>query len=98
MKLVDRSLLEDDEPFISYHVDWVKEKGAVRKSIKGHPLKPDTTLMTEDETKKAMIKWEKDWKRDRDKHWRKNHQGIAVDDCSFVDGTIGYTRCTDDIL
>ncbi len=39
----------------------------------------------------------KDWKRDRDKHWR-IRQG-ALDGCSFVDGgTIEYTGCTDDIL
>ncbi len=27
-KLVDSKLLEDDEPAVSYHVDWVKGKGA----------------------------------------------------------------------
>ena len=28
----------------------------------------------------------------------KNWQGIAVDSCSFVDGTVVYTGCTEDIL
>jgi hypothetical protein len=54
--------------------------------------------MAEDEAKEAMIKWKKDWKRDRDKRQRINPQGIAVDGCSIVDGTIGYTGCTDDTL
>jgi hypothetical protein len=45
----------------------------------------------------AIDQWEKDWKRDRDKH-RRNCQG-ALDGCSFVDGgTIEYTGCTYDIL
>jgi hypothetical protein len=96
-KLVDSSLLEDDEPSVFYHVDWVKGKGAGQKSIKGRPPKPDTTLMTADEAKDVIDRWEKDWKRDRDKHWR-NRQG-ALDGCSFVDGgTIEYTGCTDEIL
>ena len=53
--------------------------------------------MTADEAEEAIRKWEKDWKRDRDK-LRRNRQG-DVDGCSFVDGgTIDYTGCTDDIL
>jgi hypothetical protein len=53
--------------------------------------------MSADEGKDAIDQWEKDWKRDRDKLWRRR-QG-AVDGCSFVDGgTIEYTGCTDDIL
>jgi hypothetical protein len=66
-KLVDSSLLEDDEPSVTYCVDWVKRKGVGRKSIKGRPPKPDTTLMSADEAKDAIDQWEKDWKRDRDK-------------------------------
>jgi hypothetical protein len=95
-KMFDILLLENDEPSVSYRIDWVKGKGAGQNSIEGCPPKPDTTLMTEDEAKEAMIKWEKDWKRGRDKHWRMNRQGIGVDGCSVVDGTIGYTGCTDD--
>jgi hypothetical protein len=48
-KLVDSMLLEDDEPTVSYRVDWVKGKGAGRWSIKGRPPKPTTTLMSADE-------------------------------------------------
>ena len=96
-KLVDSLLFEDDKPSVSYCVDWVKGKGAGQKSIKGRPPKPDTTLMSADDAKDAIDRWEKDWKRDRDKLWR-NCQG-NVDGCSFVDGgTIDYTGCTDGIL
>ncbi len=96
-KLVDSLLLEDDEPSVSYCVDWVKGKGAGRKSIKGRPPKPGTTLMSADDAKDAIDRWKKDWKRDRDK-LRRNCQG-GVDGCSFVDGgTIDYTGCTDGIL
>jgi hypothetical protein len=49
--------------------------------------------MTADEAEEAIRKWEKDWKRDRDKLHRKSHGGPTVDGCSFVDGTIGYTGC-----
>jgi hypothetical protein len=66
-KLVDSDLLEDDEPTVSYRVDWVKGKGAGRKSIKGRPPKPDTTRMSAAEAKDTIDRWEKDWKRDRDK-------------------------------
>jgi hypothetical protein len=94
---MDSSLLEDDEPSVSYHVDWVKGKTAGQNSIKGRLPKPDTTLMSANEAKVAIDRWGKDWKRDMNKHWR-NRQG-AVDGCSFVDsGTIEYTGCTDDIL
>jgi hypothetical protein len=96
-KLVDSLLLEDDEPSVSYRVDWVKGKGAGRKSIKGRPPKPDTTLMSADDAKDAIDPWGKDWKRDRDTLWR-NRQG-DVDGCSFVDGgTIEYTGCTGGII
>ena len=83
-KLVDSALLEDDESTVSYCVNWVKGKGAGQKSIKGGPPKPDTTLMLAAEAKDALDRWEKDWKRDRDK-LRRNRQG-DVDGCSFVDG------------
>jgi hypothetical protein len=53
-KLVDSLLLEDDEPSVSNHVDWVKGKGAGRKSIKGRPPKPDTTLLSADDAKDAI--------------------------------------------
>jgi hypothetical protein len=53
-KLVDSSQLEDDEPSVSYCVDRVKGKGAGQKFIKGHPPKPDTTLMSADEAKDAI--------------------------------------------
>jgi hypothetical protein len=43
-KLVDSLLLEDDEPSVSYRVDWVKGKGAGRKSIKGRPPKQTPRL------------------------------------------------------
>ncbi len=49
--------------------------------------------MTADEAEEAIRKWEKDWKRDRDKLRRKNRGGPTVDGCSFVDGTTGYTGC-----
>jgi hypothetical protein len=49
--------------------------------------------MTADEAEEAICKWEKDWKRDRDKLRRKNCGGPTVDGCSFVDGTTGYTGC-----
>ena len=95
-KLVDSTLLEDDKPTVSYCVDWVKRKGAGRKSIKGRPPKPDTTLMSAAEAKDALDRWEKDWKRDRDK-LRRNRQ--SNDGCSFVDGgSIEYTGCTEGIL
>jgi hypothetical protein len=58
-KLVDSKLLEDDEPTVSYPVDWVKGKGAGQKSIKGWPLKPNTTLMSAAEAKDALDRWEK---------------------------------------
>ena len=88
-KLVDSNLLEDDEPAVSYRVDWVKGKGAGQKSIKGRPPKPDTTLMSAAEAKDALDCWEKDWKRDRDK-LRRNPQ--SNDGCSFVDGgSVKYT-------
>jgi hypothetical protein len=79
-KLVDSTLLEDDEPTVSYRVDWVKGKGAGRKSIKGRPPKPNTTLMSAAEAKDALDRWEKDWKRDSDK-LRRNRQS-NVDRCS----------------
>ncbi len=66
--------MADDKPSVSYRVDWVKGKGAGRKSIKGRLPKPDTTLMSAAEAKDALDSWEKDWKRDRDK-FRRNHQG-----------------------
>ena len=72
-KLVDSTLLEDDEPLVSYWVDWVKGKGAGQRSIKGRPPKPDTTLMSAAEAKNALDHWEKDWKRDTDKLWRNRH-------------------------
>ena len=37
-ELVDSELLEDDEPAVSYRVDWVKGKGAGQKSIRAGPL------------------------------------------------------------
>jgi hypothetical protein len=77
-KLVDSLLLEDDEPSVSYRVDWVKGKGAGRKSIKGRPPKPNTTLMSADDGKDAIGRWEKDRKRDRDK-LRRNRQGNVED-------------------
>jgi hypothetical protein len=96
-KLVDSTLLEDDEPTVSYRVDWVKGKGAGQKSIKGRPPKPDTTLMSSAEAKDAIDRWEKDWKRDRDK-LRRNPQS-NVDGCSFVDGgSLKYTGCTEGVL
>ena len=53
--------------------------------------------MSADEAKDAIDRWEKDWKRDRDKLWR-NHQS-DVDGCGFVDGgTLEYTGCTEGIL
>ena len=53
--------------------------------------------MSADAAKDAIDRWEKDWKRDRDK-LRRNCQG-DVDGCSFVDGgTLEYTGCTDGIL
>ena len=59
-KLVDSLLLEDDKPSVSYCVDWVKGKGAGQKSIKDRPPKPDTTLMSADDAKDAIDRWEKD--------------------------------------
>jgi hypothetical protein len=89
-KLVDSTLLEDDEPTVSFCVDWVKGKSAGQRSIKGRPPKPDTSLMSADEAKDAIDHWEKDWKRDRDKLWRNRQKN--VDGCSFVDGgTLKYT-------
>jgi hypothetical protein len=42
--LIDASLLEDEEPAKSYHIDWVKGTGAGRKAnISGRPTRPDTT-------------------------------------------------------
>jgi hypothetical protein len=49
--------------------------------------------MTADEAEEEIRKWEKDWKRDRDKLRRKNCGGPTVDGCSFIDGTTGYTGC-----
>jgi hypothetical protein len=96
-KLVDSTLLEDDEPTVSYRVDWVKGKGAGQKSIKGRPPKPNTTLMLAAEAKDALDPWEKDWKRDRDKLWRNRQSN--VDGCSFVDGgSLECTGCTEGIL
>jgi hypothetical protein len=96
-KLVDSALLEDDESTVSYCVNWVKGKGAGQKSIKGRPPKPNTTLMSAAEAKDALDRWEKDWKRDRDK-LRRNRQS-NVDGCSFVDGgSVKYTGCTEGIL
>jgi hypothetical protein len=92
-KFINSLLLEDEEPPESYCVDWAKGKGAGRKANKGRPPRPDTTLMTADEAEEATRKWEKDWKRDRDKLHRKNHRGPTVDGCSFIDGTTGYTGC-----
>ncbi len=54
LNLADSLLLEDDEPSVSYRVDWVKGKGAGQKSIKGHPPKPDTTIMSADDAKDAI--------------------------------------------
>ncbi len=85
--------MEDEEPPESYHVDWVKGKGAGRKANKGRPPRQDMTLMTADEAEEAIRKWEKDWKRDRDKLHRKSHSGHTLEGCSFVDGSTGYTRC-----
>jgi hypothetical protein len=96
-KLVDSTLLEDDEPTVSYRVDWVKGKGAGQKSIQGWPPKLNTTLMSAAEAKDALDRWGKDWKRDRDK-LRRNPQS-NVDECSFVDGgSLEYTGCTEGIL
>jgi hypothetical protein len=92
-KFINSSLLEDEEPPESYCVDWVKGKGASRKANKGRPPRPHTTLMTADEAEEAIRKWEKNWKRDRDKLRRKSHGGPTTDRCSFVDGTTGYTGC-----
>jgi hypothetical protein len=36
-KFINSLLLEDEEPHESYHVDWVKGKGAGRKANKGRP-------------------------------------------------------------
>jgi hypothetical protein len=49
--------------------------------------------MTADEAEEAIRKWEKDWKRDRDKLRRKNHGGHTLEGCNFVDGTTDYTGC-----
>ncbi len=92
-KFIDSLLLEDEEPPESYRVDWVKGKGAGRKANKGRPPQPDTTLMTADEAEEAIRKWEKNWKRDRDKLHRKSHGGRTMDGCSFKYGTTGYTGC-----
>ncbi len=85
--------MEDEKPPESYRVDWVKGKGASRKANKGRPPQPDTTLMTADEAEEAICKWEKVWKRDRDKLQRKSHDSRTMDGCSFADGNTGYTRC-----
>jgi hypothetical protein len=92
-KFINSSLLEDEEPPESYRVDWVKGKSAGRKANKGCPPRLDTTLMTADEAEEAIRKLEKDWKRDRDKLHRKSHGSHTTDECSFADGTTGYTGC-----
>lgn len=91
--LLDSSLLDDDEPAISYRVDWVKGKGAGRKPSKGRPPKPDTTNMNPQEAKEALGQWAKAWKKERDKVRRKNVHGNGVDGCSFSDASVGYTGC-----
>ncbi len=53
-KLMGSLLVEDDEPSVSYRVDWVKGKGAGQKSFKGRPPKPDTTRMSADNAKDAI--------------------------------------------
>ncbi len=48
------------------------------------------------EAKDALDRWEKDWKRYRDKLWRNRQSNYG---CSFVDGgSAEYTGCTEGIL
>jgi hypothetical protein len=46
--------LEDEEPSVSYRVDWVKGKGAGRKPNKGRPPKPNTSNMTAERAEHAI--------------------------------------------
>ncbi len=74
---------------------WVKGMGAGRKVNLGWPPpKPDTSNMTVVfETKEALLALDKQWKKERDIQLCKNCDGGEVDDCSFVDETVGYTGC-----
>ncbi len=86
---------DDDDNSIGntkYHVPLAKGAGAGLKPKIGRPDKPNTDGMSEQETEEVLSKWEKGWKKERDKDRRKSARGEEVDD------TITYTGVLSDQL
>ncbi len=94
--LVDSSLLEDDVPYQSYCVPWVRGQGAGRKPKKGRPPCPNTDHMTEKQAEMAIKKWQVEWKQKRDKDRSKarkeNSDGLVNDNANT------FTGCTESTL
>ncbi len=92
-----KSLLFDDNDDNSignakYCVPLARGAGAGRKLKSGHPDKPNTDGMSEQEAEEVLSKWEKDWKKARDKDRRKSAHEDEFDD------TITYTGVLSNLL
>ncbi len=71
-----------------YHVPLAREAGASRKPKSGHPDKPNTDGMSEQDAEKALSKWEKDWKKARDKDRRMSARQDEVDNTTTYTGVL----------
>ncbi len=89
------SLFDDDDDDsidnTKYRVPSVWGAGAGRKPKSGRPDKPNTDGMSEKEKEEALDKWEKDWKRARDRERRRSARDEA-------DDTITYTGVASELL
>ncbi len=74
-----------------YRVPSVRGAGAGRKPKRGCPDKPNTDGMSEKEKEEALGKWEKGWKRARDRVRRRSAHDEA-------DNTITYTGVASELL
>jgi hypothetical protein len=74
-----------------YRVPSVRGAGAGCKPKSGRPDKPNTDGMSEKEKEEALGKWEKVWKRERDRDRRKSAR-------EEVDNTITYTGVASELL
>jgi hypothetical protein len=74
-----------------YRVPLVRGAGAGRKPNNGRPDKPNTDGISEKEKEEALGKWEKDWKRARNRDRRRSAHDKA-------DDTITYTGVASELL
>ncbi len=74
-----------------YRVPLVRGAGAGRKPKSGCPDKPNADGMSEKEKEEVLGKWEKDWKRARDRDRKRSA-------CDDADDTITYTGVASELI